>query len=226
MNLKSVFAGTVALSAIAYGAVAPANAQAGPASISAGQWYTGAFSTTGTAVYGPGGSLGTNGPLPGGGRAGAIFAPTGTAWSVTLATPGYLVVTDVEEAGDQFQVFVNGVGGTPTTNNLSPSGAAGLAGGDTSVPCYECVPNIGENIAVALAAGSGYSNGTFYLPAGTDTINMTFLGSVGFGDMDFLASTSAVPLPASWTMLLAGFAGLGFFAYRGSKKNSTALSAA
>ncbi len=35
----------------------------------------------------------------------------------------------------------------------------------------------------------------------------------------------ATPLPSTWTMLIAGFAGLGFFAYRGSKK-SAAIAAA
>jgi hypothetical protein len=34
-----------------------------------------------------------------------------------------------------------------------------------------------------------------------------------------LGSTSATPLPSTWTMLIAGFVGLGFFAYRGTKKN-------
>ena len=39
-------------------------------------------------------------------------------------------------------------------------------------------------------------------------------------------NVSATPLPSTWTMLIAGFLGLGFFAYRGSKKNGAALSAA
>jgi len=34
------------------------------------------------------------------------------------------------------------------------------------------------------------------------------------------------PLPSTWTMLIAGFVGLGFFAYRGSKKNVAAIAAA
>ena len=37
--------------------------------------------------------------------------------------------------------------------------------------------------------------------------------------------TSATPLPSTWTMLIAGFVGLGFFAYRGTK-NSTAVTTA
>ncbi len=36
----------------------------------------------------------------------------------------------------------------------------------------------------------------------------------------------ATPLPSTWTMLIVGFAGLGFFAYRGSKSSAAALAAA
>jgi hypothetical protein len=31
---------------------------------------------------------------------------------------------------------------------------------------------------------------------------------------------AATPLPTTWLMLVSGFVGLGFFAYRGTKKNS------
>ena len=37
---------------------------------------------------------------------------------------------------------------------------------------------------------------------------------------------TATPLPSTWLILLTGFVGLGFFAYRGTKKNSAALAAA
>jgi len=36
---------------------------------------------------------------------------------------------------------------------------------------------------------------------------------------------AATPLPSTWLMLLGGLVGLGFFAFRGTKKNSTALAA-
>jgi PEP-CTERM motif-containing protein len=39
-------------------------------------------------------------------------------------------------------------------------------------------------------------------------------------------TVNATPLPSTWTMLIAGFAGFGFLAYRGSRKNAAALSAA
>jgi hypothetical protein len=37
---------------------------------------------------------------------------------------------------------------------------------------------------------------------------------------------AATPLPPTWTMLIAGFIGLGFFVYRGAKKNAAPLAAA
>ena len=42
----------------------------------------------------------------------------------------------------------------------------------------------------------------------------------------FNSSVTPTPLPSTWTMLIAGFVGLGFFACRGSKKNAASLPAA
>jgi hypothetical protein len=39
-------------------------------------------------------------------------------------------------------------------------------------------------------------------------------------------SLTETPLPSTWTMLIAGFAGFGFFAYRGTKKFGAARSVA
>jgi hypothetical protein len=41
----------------------------------------------------------------------------------------------------------------------------------------------------------------------------------------FQVSITATPLPPTWTMLLIGFAGLGFFAYRGTKCRSAIAAA-
>ncbi len=41
-----------------------------------------------------------------------------------------------------------------------------------------------------------------------------------------LSNVAATPLPATWTMLIAGFAGLGFFPYRRAYKGAAGLSAA
>lgn len=41
-----------------------------------------------------------------------------------------------------------------------------------------------------------------------------------------LLTISVTPLPSTWLMLLSSFVGLGFIAYRGTKKNSAGLAAA
>jgi hypothetical protein len=41
-----------------------------------------------------------------------------------------------------------------------------------------------------------------------------------------IASVSTTPLPSTWLMLLSGFVGLGFFAYRGMKKHPVATAVA
>jgi hypothetical protein len=42
----------------------------------------------------------------------------------------------------------------------------------------------------------------------------------------FTVGVAATPLPSTWTMLIAGFIALGFFAYRGTKQGSAAIAAA
>jgi hypothetical protein len=62
--------------------------------------------------------------------------------------------------------------------------------------------------------------------------NYLFLGdgtsrANAIGDYSaFTYTTSATPLPSTWLMLLSGFVGLGFLAYRRTKKNAAALAAA
>ena len=42
---------------------------------------------------------------------------------------------------------------------------------------------------------------------------------------DVRTFAATTPLPSTWLMLLSSFIGLGFFAYRGTKKNAAALAA-
>ena len=46
------------------------------------------------------------------------------------------------------------------------------------------------------------------------------------GDLLDNVVVSTTPLPSAWTMMFIGFAGLGYFAYRGSKKASGSIVAA
>jgi len=55
-------------------------------------------------------------------------------------------------------------------------------------------------------------------PSGNPTYPMAFGPA--------LDNVSISPLPSTWTMLILGFVGLGFIAYRGSKKNPSAIAVA
>jgi hypothetical protein len=60
---------------------------------------------------------------------------------------------------------------------------------------------------------------------GSDTLLFTSANDPSYTYLDDVSLT-ATPLPSTWTMLIAGFLGIGFFAYRGGKKNTSALAAA
>lgn len=66
----------------------------------------------------------------------------------------------------------------------------------------------------------------FSLVSGSNTISFASTDTSGdYGAVVGNVSLTATPLPATWTMLLAGFAGLGFIAYRGAKKSSAIAAA-
>ncbi len=74
--------------------------------------------------------------------------------------------------------------------------------------------------------GSPYTQFTAnVVGTGSDALVFTAYQNPAFTYLDNVSLT-ATPLPSTWTMLIAGFVGLGFFAYRGTKKNGTALAAA
>ena len=183
--MKNMTVGTFALASALALPEAPAIAD----NITVHQWYDSHFGGVGSLISGPGGGM-ANGPLSGGGTGNSIGAPT-APFTITMTQPGYLVVTDGFLPGDQFQVIVNAVDATPTTNDLTPSGQAGLAGGFTSIPsCINC--NDTADISVALG-NANWSSGTFFLPAGLDTIIMIAAASpFAGGTMAFYAD---VPVP-------------------------------
>jgi hypothetical protein len=95
------------------------------------------------------------------------------------------------------------------------------------------VDNVWTNTAPYLTYAGGVafllSDGlTAYIsaayPSGSAGEYYFFLGNYNI-NTNFSATVSQTPLPSTWTMLIAGFVGLGFFAYRG-KKMSAAVAAA
>ncbi len=200
--LKNVLLAGAALAALASVSV-PARAD----NIVLNQWYAGNFTATGSPLFG-GGNPGTHGPIlpwPAFGNAVAAPAP---AWVITLSSYGTFTITDVETSGDQFQLFNNGVAMVPAASPFGPApqnpGQAGLPGGLTSVP----VPNgsFGVNDINQALGDANYSSATFLLSPGVNSITGTFLGTITFGDFNFIAEA---PEPASLAVLGVGILGLG-----------------
>jgi hypothetical protein len=74
----------------------------------------------------------------------------------------------------------------------------------------------------------GFGGGTSPLASvwySQDDLSATY-NATGPYNISIVSDANATPLPSTWTMLVAGFVGLGFFAYRGSKKGNAAFAAA
>jgi hypothetical protein len=168
----------------------------------------------------------SDGPVRTGGFANSVDAPAGASWTIRLSGSGTLTVVDIEEEGDYFQMFDNGVAMTaavsPFTAPGQNPGNASPGGGLTPVPCYDCT-NLGTDINVALGAVA-MSSGTFLLTPGDNVITGDWAGGVGTGDVAFIAegAVAAAPEPDVWVMLLVGF---GLIGARGRIRRARPLTA-
>jgi hypothetical protein len=184
-------------------------------------------------------------PLTGGGT--GIIQLSGDSSSTSPPAPPYLpsVSIPVGLTGvTTVYTLINSVFGTPTTviGSLTFQGSTGtyvynLTEGDNVRDHYN---GTFENSAPGVVA-SAYFGGVsvrldeqaIVLPGGLGTLNSITFAAVdgqyyGYGE-PFLAglttsTVSAVPEPSTWAMLLLGFAGIGFMAYR--RKAKPALMAA
>jgi hypothetical protein len=104
-------------------------------------------------------------------------------------------------------------------NDLPDPGTVTLVLDGNSFLATGLYPGLG-NWSIYTATGIATSTG------GSIVIDLASNGAQGDWDNVSLSTTSTTPLPSTWTMLIAGFVGFGFFAYRGTKKNAAALSAA
>jgi hypothetical protein len=139
------------------------------------------------------------------------------------------------------QIFTNATPGTPgassvgfiSVNDVLSPGSYSLVGDGFGVVPVGLYNTEGTGLAGTLDNGGGvltfggwrYANSSNGYP----TITFANSGCCG-GDSTFRFAaatfTASTPLPSTWLMLLSGFVGLGFFAYRGTKKNAAALAAA
>jgi hypothetical protein len=130
-------------------------------------------------------------------------------------------------------------GGT-ISQTVGPTSVAGLTytlqvfvgqrnDGNYSPSLIELV--VGSNTILAtgiLPTPGNWSDWTasYTATASGQPISINLISSGLQGDWDKVSLTATTPLPSTWTMLIAGFVGLGFFAYRGTKKGAAAIAVA
>jgi hypothetical protein len=88
------------------------------------------------------------------------------------------------------------------------------------------LPNAGEHHQTGTVILSGREPWCFsWIPCinGGSVNVICEAASYGSNSFQIIGYT---PLPSTWTMLIVGYFGLGFFAYRGSKKKAAAIAAA
>jgi hypothetical protein len=209
MKFHSVLAASALALGVAVGA-APVKASTVTDTISFAD--TGTYATNGDPVYGYNGSAVAKGYFN------ITFDPT----QLYLAQSISGFISDLTDS-------VTDNSFTPALLTLAPITLFAYDGGTLTL--YSETPT--------LANGNGTNL------AGTDNITISFNGlevtppnplasSVWYSQptfqgtafLDTLTTTGVTPLPSTWTMLLAGFVGLAFFAYRGSQKGSAAFAAA
>ena len=98
--------------------------------------------------------------------------------------------------------------------------------GDFNTGINQPNPPLGFNtLGGALTEGNPFYNdpGVTGFATILDDFNGGGLHFYGAGNFEAIANT---PLPSTWLMLIAGFAGFGFLAYRGTNKRAAALATA
>ena len=110
------------------------------------------------------------------------------------------------------------------SNPPAPNSSSGFTvtlNGITTTTLTPAVPGLGPNtdlegdlILISLLAGDG----------SFEKVQLDNNGPSAFGRFEF-SDVSAVPLPATWSMMLIGFAGLGFLAYRKRNNRLTEIAA-
>ena len=126
-------------------------------------------------------------------------------------------------------------GVTGIANGLAITGFSAYANSDNMVlsPSTPVISEGGISFTTSGDTWNIYSlNGNYYITSVNLFNDANGVGVVGgnFGteltSLSIEDPVSLTPLPSSWTMLIAGCLGLGWLAYRGSKKGSAAIAAA
>ncbi len=133
--------------------------------------------------------------------------PTELDFAFTLAHPDVLRITDGFQGGNQFQLTINGV--TEPLTSATTGQGGGFAG-----DCWTCA-------YFNPAYGDQYTHGAYILPAGSYYLVGVAVQSPQFDGAGAL-ELGAIPEPAAWAMMLAGFFGLGMVLRRARREQRLA----
>ncbi len=133
----------------------------------------------------------------------------------SFALPNQLIYT-----GTGFSVNDNGISFYSTADNVSYNIAADLAVGGTHYHGYGC--GFAYCLLGPQTGQDDQTNGTNLVDP-NDPNSAKIFEPVGLTDVT-ITLASAVPEPSTWAMMILGFAGVGFMAYR--RKSKPALMAA
>jgi len=141
---------------------------------------------------------------------------TGSVYEVSPGTSGGLALWDFVFSVNTGSTPITSV--TPTLTILNVGTSLSLSGNPLLIPDNSVSGNSAqnaENLSFGFLGGLGFNP----LAPGTYIITLSL-------DSNSVSETiNATPLPSTWLMLLSGFVGLGFFAYRGSKKRTAIATA-
>jgi PEP-CTERM motif len=90
--------------------------------------------------------------------------------------------------------------------------------GTPVISVYDSTDTLIESYTLNFSTGGGSNTGFFYGFSEATPIKYFDLSGAYIGLTNLTAATSAVPEPSTWAMMLLGFAGVGFMAYRRKSK--------
>jgi hypothetical protein len=133
---------------------------------------------------------------PSTGVAGTVFTSNDSILTPTLSVIGFSFAPVVLDPSTRYWIGLS----TDNFSSVNWSVTTNVSG--PGVATEYIYPNAGPYPIESGGKSGGYINGAYQM------------------------QVDATPLPATWLMLLSGFLGLGFLAYRGTKKNAAAIAAA
>jgi hypothetical protein len=157
-------------------------------------------------------------------------AQGGTNGSVDLdgLTPGGVAQTIATTAGQQYLLTFS-LSGNPDGINTTPGSGSDTKTVDVVVGVHGTDYSFVTNIGGQSHSSMNYVEESLLFTASGPTTLLSFNSFLTPGDFGAViggVSVTATPLPSTWLLLLSGFGGLGFVAYRGTRKGSGAIAAA